>query len=116
MTNYLKCLNVILRMRNLWYSVQEVPHEKVSSYGIVATRGTSDPRTFTVANMVEKPRMDDVYSNMAVLERYVTTPNPGADGEIQMTGGLRSLLKIQLLYAYSFEGRRYDVGDKLGFR
>ena len=104
--------------------VQEVPHEKVSSYGIVAARGTSDPRTFAVADMVEKPPVEEAPSNMAVLGRYVITPeifellehtDPGAGGEIQLTDGLRSLLKIQPVYAYNFEGRRYDVGDKLGF-
>ena len=104
--------------------VQEVPHEKVSSYGIVAARGTSDPRTFAVADMVEKPPVDEAPSNMAVLGRYVITPeifellehtDPGAGGEIQLTDGLRSLLKIQPVYAYNFEGRRYDVGDKQGF-
>ena len=104
--------------------VQEVPHEKVSSYGIVATRGTSDPRTFAVADMVEKPPVDEAPSNMAVLGRYIITPeifeilertDPGAGGEIQLTDGLRALLKIQPIYAYNFEGRRYDVGDKQGF-
>ena len=99
--------------------VQEVPHEKVSSYGIVATRGTSDP-----ADMVEKPPVDEAPSNMAVLGRYIITPeifeilertDPGAGGEIQLTDGLRALLKIQPIYAYNFEGRRYDVGDKQGF-
>lgn len=63
-------------------------------------------------------------SNMAVLGRYIITPeifellehtDPGAGGEIQLTDGLRSLLKIQPMYAYYFEGRRYDVGDKEGF-
>ena len=101
-----------------------VLHEKVSSYGIVATRGTSDPRTFAVADMVEKPPVNEAPSNMAVLGRYVITPeifellehtDPGAGGEIQLTDGLRSLLKIQPVYAYNFEGRRYDVGDKQGF-
>jgi len=104
--------------------VQEVPREKVSSYGIVAARGTRDPRTFAVADMVEKPPVDEAPSNMAVLGRYIITPeifellehtNPGAGGEIQLTDGLRSLLKIQPVYAYNIEGRRYDVGDKEGF-
>ena len=63
-------------------------------------------------------------SNMAVMGRYIITPeifellehtDPGAGGEIQLTDGLRSLLKIQPMYAYNFEGRRYDVGDKEGF-
>ena len=104
--------------------VQEVPREKVSSYGIVAARGTRDPRTFAVADMVEKPPVNEAPSNMAVLGRYIITPeifellehtNPGAGGEIQLTDGLRSLLKIQPVYAYNIEGRRYDVGDKEGF-
>lgn len=104
--------------------VQEVPHEKVSSYGIVAARGTSNLRTFEVVDMVEKPPVEKAPSNMAVLGRYVITPeifellehtDPGAGGEIQLTDGLRSLLKIQPVYAYNFEGRRYDVGDKQGF-
>ncbi|MBP3263757.1 MAG: UTP--glucose-1-phosphate uridylyltransferase, partial [Acidaminococcaceae bacterium] len=104
--------------------VQEVPREKVSSYGIVATRGTSDPRTFAVADMVEKPPVEEAPSRMAVLGRYIITPeifeilertDPGAGGEIQLTDGLRALLKIQSIYAYNFEGRRYDVGDKQGF-
>ena len=104
--------------------VQEVPHAKVSSYGVVAPRGTSDPRTFAVADMVEKPPVEEAPSDMAVLGRYIITPeifeilertDPGAGGEIQLTDGLRALLKIQPVYAYNFEGRRYDVGDKQGF-
>jgi UTP--glucose-1-phosphate uridylyltransferase len=74
--------------------------------------------------MVEKPPVNEAPSNMAVLGRYIITPeifellehtNPGAGGEIQLTDGLRSLLKIQPVYAYNIEGRRYDVGDKEGF-
>ena len=76
------------------------------------------------ADMVEKPPVDEAPSNMAVLGRYIITPeifeilertDPGAGGEIQLTDGLRALLKIQPIYAYNFEGRRYDVGDKQGF-
>ena len=104
--------------------VQKVPHEKVSSYGVVAPRGTSDPRTFAVVDMVEKPPAEEAPSDMAALGRYIITPeifeilertDPGAGGEIQLTDGLRALLKIQPVYAYNFEGRRYDVGDKQGF-
>lgn len=104
--------------------VQEVPREKVSSYGIVAARATEDPHLFAVADMVEKPGIENAPSNMAVLGRYVITPEifsilertePGAGNEIQLTDGLRALAKIQPMYAYNFEGRRYDVGDKEGF-
>ena len=74
--------------------------------------------------MVEKPPVEEAPSNMAVLGRYIITPeifeilertDPGAGGEIQLTDGLRALLKIQPIYTYNFEGRRYDVGDKQGF-
>jgi UTP--glucose-1-phosphate uridylyltransferase len=104
--------------------VQEVPRDKVSSYGIVAARQTTNPRTFAVADMVEKPSVEEAPSNMAVMGRYVITPEifaileqtkPGAGGEIQLTDGLRALAKIQPVYAYNFVGRRYDVGDKEGF-
>lgn len=104
--------------------VQEVPHDRVSSYGIVAARGTEDPRLFAVADMVEKPKMEEAPSDMAVLGRYVITPEifnilehtaPGAGNEIQLTDGLRQLAKIQPMFAYNFDGRRYDVGDKEGF-
>ena len=104
--------------------VQEVPREKVSAYGIVAARATKEPRTFAVADMVEKPSIEEAPSNMAVLGRYVITPEvfgileetpPGRGNEIQLTDALRTLAKIQPMYAYNFEGRRYDVGDKQGF-
>lgn len=104
--------------------VQEVPREKVSSYGIVAARATKEPRTFAVADMVEKPSIEEAPSNMAVLGRYVITSEvfgileetpPGRGNEIQLTDALRTLAKIQPMYAYNFEGRRYDVGDKQGF-
>ena len=104
--------------------VQKVPHEKVSSYGVVAVRGTEDPRLFAVADMVEKPPVEEAPSDYAVLGRYVITPEifsilehtePGAGNEIQLTDGLRALGKIQPMYAYDFAGRRYDVGDKEGF-
>lgn len=104
--------------------VQKVPHEKVSSYGVVAVQGTEDPRLFAVADMVEKPPVEEAPSDYAVLGRYVITPEifsilehtePGAGNEIQLTDGLRALGKIQPMYAYDFAGRRYDVGDKEGF-
>lgn len=104
--------------------VQEVPQEKVSSYGIVASQPTDEPRTFTVSDMVEKPAVQEAPSRLAVLGRYVINPEifeilehtePGRGGEIQLTDALRVLAKQQAMYAYNFEGRRYDVGDKQGF-
>lgn len=104
--------------------VQEVPLEKVSSYGIVASQPTAEERTFIVNDMVEKPAVEEAPSRLAVLGRYVITPEvfaileqtpPGRGNEIQLTDALKVLAKEQAMYAYNFEGRRYDVGDKQGF-
>ena len=104
--------------------VQEVPLEKVSSYCIVTSQPTDELRTFTVSDMVEKPAVEDAPSRLAVLGRYVITPevfdileqtSPGRGNEIQLTDALKVLAKEQAMYAYNFEGRRYDVGDKQGF-
>lgn len=104
--------------------VQEVPLEKVSSYGIVASESTEDVRTFTVTDMVEKPPVAEAPSRLAVLGRYVINPEifpilevtqPGRGNEIQLTDALQVLAKEQAMYAYNFVGRRYDVGDKQGF-
>ena len=98
--------------------------EKVSSYGIVTSQPTDELRTFTVSDMVEKPAVEDAPSRLAVLGRYVITPevfdileqtSPGRGNEIQLTDALKVLAKEQAMYAYNFEGRRYDVGDKQGF-
>lgn len=104
--------------------VQEVPQEKVSSYGIVASEPAAEPRTFTVSDMVEKPGVEEAPSRLAVLGRYIINPEvfpileatkPGRGNEIQLTDALKELAKLQKMYAYNFEGRRYDVGDKQGF-
>lgn len=104
--------------------VQEVPLEKVSSYGIVTSQPTDDARTFAVTDMVEKPPVAEAPSRLAVLGRYVINPEifpilevtqPGRGNEIQLTDALQVLAKQENMYAYNFEGRRYDVGDKQGF-
>ena len=103
---------------------QTVPQDKVSSYGIVASEATEDARIFKVNDMVEKPAVEEAPSRLAVLGRYVITPEifaileqtaPGRGGEIQLTDALKVLAKEQAMYAYDFVGRRYDVGDKQGF-
>ena len=103
---------------------QTVPQEKVSSYGIVDGSATDNPRMLKVLDMVEKPTVEEAPSQMAVLGRYVITPQifsilentlPGKGGEIQLTDALRILAHREPVYAYDFEGIRYDVGDKLGF-
>lgn len=103
---------------------QTVPLEKVSSYGIVASVPTDNDRVFKVKDMVEKPAVEDAPSRLAVLGRYVITPEifrildhtePGKGGEIQLTDALKVLARQQNMYAYDFIGRRYDVGDKQGY-
>ena len=103
---------------------QNVPQEKVSAYGIVAGMQTDNPRLMRVADMVEKPAVEEAPSQMAVLGRYIIKPQifdilektqPGKGGEIQLTDALKVLARQDAVYAYDFEGQRYDVGDKLGF-
>jgi UTP--glucose-1-phosphate uridylyltransferase len=109
-------------------AVMEVPIEQISAYGVVAAdpveyNGVKD-RVFRVRDMVEKPKASEAPSNLAIIGRYILTPDifdsiaavpPGAGGEIQLTDGLRHLLGQRPIYAYKFEGKRYDAGDKLGF-
>ena len=103
--------------------VQEVSEEKVSSYGIVAPNGRVG-KAWEVADLVEKPAVEAAPSRLAILGRYIIDPaifahlehtEPGKGGEIQLTDALKSLLKEQAMLAYPFAGRRYDVGDKMGF-
>ena len=103
--------------------VQTVAHENICKYGCVDGEKIGD-RTYTVNDMVEKPRPEEAPTDVAVLGRYIITPEifeklentaPGAGGEIQLTDALRALAKEQSMYAYDFVGRRYDVGDRLGF-
>ena len=103
--------------------VQTVDRENVSKYGIVDGI-TIEDRVSKVKGLVEKPSVEEAPSNTAILGRYIVTPKifdildntkPGKGNEIQLTDALMQLLKEEAMYAYNFEGRRYDVGDKLGF-
>ncbi|MBU3182332.1 UTP--glucose-1-phosphate uridylyltransferase GalU [Clostridium psychrophilum] len=103
--------------------VQKVAPENVDKYGIVDGVQISD-KVYKVNNLVEKPKVDNAPSNIAILGRYIITPDifdildqtlPGIGNEIQLTDALKTLIKRQDMYAYVFEGRRYDVGNKLGF-
>lgn len=103
---------------------QTVPREKVSAYGIVDSAPTGKARIFRVKDMVEKPAVNEAPSRLAVLGRYIITPEiftilentaPGRGGEIQLTDALKVLAQRQAMYAYDFAGRRYDVGDKQGY-
>lgn len=106
--------------------VQTVKDEDVSKYGIVEPSKSHPPngRRIKLSNMIEKPSPQEAPSNFAVLGRYVLTPEifdylekqePGAGGEIQLTDSIKKLMVSQSVYAYHFEGIRYDVGDKFGF-
>ncbi|MEO2602163.1 UTP--glucose-1-phosphate uridylyltransferase GalU [Clostridium butyricum] len=103
--------------------VQTVDKENVSKYGIVDGILIED-RVCKVKGLVEKPSVDEAPSNTAILGRYIVTPKifdildntkPGKGNEIQLTDALLELIKEEAMYAYNFEGKRYDVGDKLGF-
>ncbi len=103
--------------------VQAVAEDDVSKYGIVKGMRL-DERTYKVEDLVEKPAKESAPSTIAILGRYVITPaifpllettKPGSGNEIQLTDALKELAKHEEMLAYVFEGRRYDVGDKLGF-
>ncbi|MGL4656685.1 MAG: UTP--glucose-1-phosphate uridylyltransferase GalU [Sarcina sp.] len=103
--------------------VQEVAHEDVNKYGIVDGVHVENG-VYKVRNLVEKPPVDEAPTNVAILGRYIITPRifeilektkPGKGGEIQLTDALLTLISQEAMYAYNFEGIRYDVGDKLGF-
>lgn len=103
--------------------VQEVDKENTDKYGIIDGQKLSD-NIYKVKALVEKPDPDQAPSNVAILGRYIITPQifdilgqipPGKNGEIQLTDALEILKDKEDMYAYVFEGRRYDLGDKLGF-
>ena len=103
--------------------VQEVPKDRVSSYGIVKPEPVKE-NLWRAVDLVEKPSVEEAPSQLAVLGRYVIDPEifylledtpPGRGGEIQLTDALRRLAAFKPVYAYNFEGRRYDIGDKQGY-
>jgi UTP--glucose-1-phosphate uridylyltransferase len=103
--------------------VQDVPREEVNKYGIIEGKYIED-RIYKVKDLIEKPAVEDAPSNIAILGRYIINPaifeilehtQPGKGGEIQLTDALKELAQHEAMYAYNFEGRRYDVGDKQGF-
>ncbi len=104
-------------------ALEEVPKKDVDKYGIVASEKVSGS-VLRITDLVEKPRPDEAPSNLAIIGRYILTPDifdelerlePGKGGEIQLTDGLRRLLRKTEIYGYLFNGKRYDAGSKLGF-
>ncbi len=103
--------------------VQTVPESETHRYGIIDPL-EQEGRRYQVRNFVEKPAQGTAPSNLAIMGRYILTPeifmfleqqHVGAGGEIQLTDAIQSLNEIQRVFAYDFEGKRYDVGEKLGF-
>jgi len=108
-------------------ATQIVEGKAISAYGVLDVKpvqGQFDGRLYEIRNMVEKPRLEDAPSNLAIIGRYILTPTvfdtlseikAGAGGELQLTDGMKLLLKKEKMYAYVYEGKRHDTGDKLGF-
>jgi UTP--glucose-1-phosphate uridylyltransferase len=109
-------------------AVMEVPPQDTGRYGVIASEPTDDPldhgRLHRVTRLVEKPAPDDAPSNLAVIGRYILTPkifdkleqtNRGAGGEIQLTDAIAALMEEQQVFAYEFEGTRYDAGTTMGW-
>jgi UTP--glucose-1-phosphate uridylyltransferase len=109
-------------------ALMEVPRENISAYGVVDAEPVMDVagggRLYRIRNLVEKPKAEDAPSNLAIIGRYVLTPEvftsiesiePGSGGELQLTDALKHVLRTRPIYGYRFEGKRYDAGDKQGF-
>ncbi len=121
------CLSQMIDVYNEYRTsvigVQKVAHEVVNKYGIVDCKAI-DSRVYKVRDLVEKPKIEDAPSDIAILGRYILTPtifqyletqDEGAGGEIQLTDALRRMAKDEAMYVYDFKGHRYDVGTKEGF-
>ena len=102
---------------------QEVPLEVIGKYCSLDGRKVEEG-VYKVQNLVEKPKPEEVFSNIAILGRYILTPKifhyletqtPGAGGEIQLTDSLNRLAHDEIMYAYIYKGKRYDIGSKMGF-
>ncbi len=116
-------MDVYNEYRTTILGVQKVPKHDVSKYGIIAGNQI-DERVFKVKGLVEKPEVDQAPSNIAILGRYIISPRifeflekatPGKGGEIWLTDALQQLMESEAMYAFDFEGDRFDVGDRIGF-
>ncbi len=103
-------------------ALEEVPVTEVSRYGVID--GALDGEVYRIKNLIEKPKPEEAPSNLAIIGRYILTPDifdilekqkPGAGGEIQLTDALRELLNRRVIYGYLIKGNRYDAGDKMGY-
>jgi UTP--glucose-1-phosphate uridylyltransferase len=118
-------INVFEYCNSSVVAIQPVPESDVSKYGIIKPKGSSlQPNLFYIDSLVEKPSIEDAPSNYAIMGRYILRPEIfevlaklpyGHNGELQLTDAINELNKKQAVLAYNFEGRRYDIGDKIGF-
>lgn len=121
------CLKQLIEVYDKYKStilgVQHVPRNDINKYGIVDCKCIED-RIYKVVDLVEKPQIEKAPSDIGILGRYILTPrifsclenlSPGINGEIQLTDALREVLKTEEVYAYEFVGKRYDIGNKLGY-
>ncbi len=116
-------LDVFARHGGPVIAVEQVPRDRIHQYGVIAGRHLGQ-NVYEITDLVEKPKAHEAPSDLAIIGRYVLTPEifeilaktaADARGEIQLTDGLRTLRARRPMYAVQFEGRRYDTGDKLGF-
>ena len=119
-------INVFHEKQASILAIQKVEGPAISAYGVIKAKEVpgSDGKLFEISDLVEKPKFQDAPSDLAVIGRYVLTPTvfetltglqAGAGGELQLTDGLRALLKKEKIYGFVFDGKRHDAGDKLGF-
>jgi len=117
-------MSIFKRRQSSLLAVEKIARERSRDYGVIAHDGRSRNSVYRVTDLVEKPAPEDAPSDLAIIGRYILTPEifrhlektgPDAKGEIQLTNGLRSLLKKQPIGAYQFKGKRFDTGNKLGF-
>ena len=103
--------------------IEEVPRDKIQSYGVIKAEKVEDG-VYRVIDLIEKPKPKEAPSNLAIIGRYILTPEIfevlertrfGKLGELQLTDALKGLLSLQQVYGYEIHGNRYDAGDKLGF-
>ncbi|PAD69262.1 UTP--glucose-1-phosphate uridylyltransferase [Bacillus sp. 7586-K] len=123
------CLQQLIEVFNRYHSsivgVQKVSEDEVSQYGIIKPKGSEiDENILNIETLVEKPKKEEAPSQYAILGRYILRPEifsilntlpPDSSGEVQLTEAIRILNERQAVYAYQFHGRRYDIGNKLGF-
>jgi UTP--glucose-1-phosphate uridylyltransferase len=117
-------INVFEKYKSSVIAVQKVPREKINRYGSVQTENASEKQLYLIKNIVEKPKVEEAPSTIAAIGRYIFTPEifdcihktkPGINNELQIADSINMLTKSQKVYACAFEGKRYDIGDKLGY-